>query len=114
MANKTITVHWTGRYPTLCYGEWKIIIDGICLTGIEDSPFKTIGDYQSWHFEEDYSEVFEDYEDGESFSIGWLETNGLQDSLNRHGIILTEEEQIDLYDKIQSEDWRHNSCGGCI
>src|SRR5574343_1110548 len=103
MANKTITVHWTGSYPCICYGELKIIIDGICLTGIESGPFKTLGWYQSWHFEEDYSEVFEDDEDGESFSIEWLETNGLQDSLNRHGIILTEEEQIELYAKVQSE-----------
>ena len=86
MTNKTITVSWTGRYPSLCYGEWIIIIDGITLTGSGDGPFNTRGFYSQWHFDENWLEVFEDYEEGESFSDSWLETNNLKDSLNRHGI----------------------------
>ena len=111
---KTITVCWTGSWPSLCCGEWKIIINGIVLTGIENSSFGTEGDYDSWYFDENWSEVFETYFVGKPFSEEWLNTNGLSDSLLRHGLVLAQEEKLDLYEKIQSEDWRNGSCGGCI
>ena len=109
-----INVEWTGGYPTLCFGEWVIVIDGMKLTGIESGDFNTFGVYQSWHFE-DWSEVFEDDEDGIEFE-DWKEQppNGLVDSLKMHGFEVSEELLYLLYEKIQEADWRHNSCGGCI
>lgn len=97
----------------MCYGQWEIIIDGILLTGIENLPFDTTGTYSSWHFE-NWLEVFEDFEDGVDFSEDWLSTNGLSNSLIRHRISLTTDEKIELFSKIQEQDWRHGSCGGCI
>jgi hypothetical protein len=112
-------VTWTGGYPTLCFGKWKIIIDGIELTGIETENFNTFGTYDTWHFE-NWDAVWETYQDGLHFDSWYTsliseDINGLKSSLIRHGFDIKNEDFIhDLYDEIASKDWRHNSCGGCI
>lgn len=114
-----IYVDWTGSYPNLCSGKWIITIDGIKLTGIEKEEFGTLNEeYSSWHFE-NWSEVFESYEDGMDLDT-WIQVlktddiNGLHASLQRHGIKITDELLSELYKKIQGQDWRQGSCGGCI
>lgn len=108
-----VTVKWTGRYPTLCYGKWVINVDGIPLTGIGNGNFKTYGNYHRWYFV-DWSDEWDRYEDGEEFEVWDWSRNGLKDSLERHGIEVTKELMLELYKAIQMEDWRSNSCGGCI
>lgn len=114
-----IEVNWSGGYPTLCYGKWTIVIDGIKLTGLEQEHFSTYGVYDTWHFE-DWNDVWETYTDGYRFNSWYKnllahDTNGLKSSLVRHGFDINNEDFIeDLYEAIQEKDWRHSSCGGCI
>lgn len=109
-----IKVKWTGSYPSLCGGSWEIIVDGHKLTNLIDEHFDTYGTYSTWYFE-NWSEVWEEYTDGLEFEQ-WKENppNNLVFSLKLAGFKITDELLKELYVKIQSEDWRHNSCGGCI
>ena len=104
-----LTVIWTGSYPCLCSGEWRITINGIDWSNAipvdkRYAPMDTAGTYQEWHFE-DWEEVFEDYEDGLEFDE-WI-------AENEWALALPCAPQ-DLFYEIQAQDWRHNSCGGCI
>lgn len=115
MNKYNVQAEWTGEYPALCFGEWNIVVNGIFLTGIDSESFDTEGIYSSWYFE-DWSEVFEDYEDGLPFDE-WVKSdiNGLHASLTRHGFDLDDMYLMQLlYDAISAKDWRRNSCGGCI
>lgn len=110
---KKIKVNWTGVYPCLCYGEWKIWVDGKDVSDfipedLRNSPMETYGTYNQWHFE-DCIEVFEDYEDGLSFDE-WIEENDTWISK----FLDTVEEKYELYCLINEIDFRHGSCGGCI
>ena len=112
---RDIEVAWTGCYPCLCSGEWKIKIDGQDMSNLipeemRCSPMNTYGSYSSWHFDEDWCEHFEDYYDGLKFKE-WKEQ--YSDLLFKLGIADDQEAQS-LYSKIQNCDWRHGSCGGCI
>lgn len=112
---RNIEVAWTGSYPCLCSGEWKIKIDGQDMSHLipeemRCSPMNTFGSYSSWHFDEDWCEQFEDYYDGLNFKE-WKEQ--YSDLLFKLGIVDDQEAQS-LYSKIQDCDWRHGSCGGCI
>ena len=103
-------VKWTGRYPNLCSGEWIIYKDGKRVEipkELRNSPMYTYGTYSTWHFE-DRSEVFEDYNDGLGFN-DWIKFHTWVKE-----IAPTVPEQEELYLKISDQDWRHNSCGGCI
>lgn len=78
---------WTGEYPSLCIGEWKLyrkyedylddgtkVIDYDNISNLIPENFKyepmyTLGIYSSWYFDQDY---------------------------------------------IEQHDWRYDSCGGCI
>jgi len=114
-----IEVSWTGKYPNLCSGHWKISFNGKSMkvpSPFINSSMGTDGIYSSWHFE-DWMEVFEDYEDGiecEEWlgkNVGWIksmfESIGVLDQV-------TKEDLIKLYNEIQEKDWRYLSCGGCI
>ena len=68
----------------------------------------TFGTYEEWHFE-DWIEVFEDYEDG-LMCDEWIAENKywLDDITDDYNI------QTEIFYAISEEDFRHNSCGGCI
>jgi hypothetical protein len=109
-------VKWTGEYPCLCYGEWIIKYRNDKLELPEDikgESMNTYGEYESWHFDEDYMEEFDSYEDGLGYKE-WVDKNKewLTELFNKYNIPLTELE--DLYKGIQSQDFRTGSCGGCI
>ena len=92
---KEIKVEWTGSWPCLCHGEWKLIIDGEDWSWI--IPFQgedadTHGTYSSWQFSE------------------WLSANA--DWIAK--LDLNEDEARLLFEGFQESDWRHGSCGGCI
>lgn len=110
--NRNVTAEWTGKYPCLCQGEWIITVGGENVNlpeEIKTSHMNTFGTYDTWSFGEDWSEEWESYEDGLTFGP-WAEANTwwLKD-LN-----LSDSELRNLYAAINEEDWRHNSCGGCI
>lgn len=109
--DRAVTAEWTGDYPCLCSGEWIITIGGEKIElpdEVRTSPMGTHGTYNTWTFGEDWEEVWSQYEDGLDFEP-WLQENSWVSNLN-----LSPEEERDLYDAISEEDWRHNSCGGCI
>lgn len=100
---------WTGEYPCLCVGEWKLYIDNVDCTHLipvelRKVPMNTAGMYSSWHFE-NWTEVFESYEDGLEYEE-WIHANEWVYSLPAN--------PVDVYNSFQANDWRHGSCGGCI
>lgn len=103
-------VEWTGNWPSLCCGEWVIKYKGELVRLPDDvvnSSMGTEGEYQSWHFE-DWVEVFDHYHNGIGFTE-WLHENPWASEITSE----TKELQ-ELFSKIQDNDWRHGSCGGCI
>ena len=127
-----IVVQWTGSYPNLCSGVWIFKINGQYLkTEIDEhgkpndgydydhfltKDFGTFKSFDTWHFGEDYDEIWENYEDGMDFDE-WLNSdkfNKLNNLLNNNNFFLSREKLELLYNKINQYDWRNNSCGGCI
>ena len=109
-----IEVKWTGKWPCLCYGEWKLIIDGEDKSSFipEDrlrENMDTYGTYREWRFGNDYEEIWSSYEDGMNCQ-DWISFN--KDWLNN--ISIDEAIQEQLFYEFQASDWRHGSCGGCI
>lgn len=118
MKESKLFVEWTGCYPCLCYGEWVIKYDGIELTVPEDYkevPMDTFGEFGTWYFNEEYMEEWDYYEDGWEKDV-WIKRNldWIKPMFEEHNIEVTDELLSELYDKIQEEDWRQGSCGGCI
>ena len=104
-----VIAEWTGSYPCLCSGEWRLTIDGVDWSNaipIEKrySHMNTAGTYQSWHFE-NWIEVFEDYEDGLEFDE-WVVENPWVAELPAA--------PQDVFYAIQVQDFRPGECGGCI
>ena len=119
---KKIEVNWTGSYPNLCSGKWIIKINGVELidndrhNSILSSSMATYGSYSSWHFEENWIEVFDQYDDGYEFST-WqkqISIKKLFTLIESHNISLSKDDKKSLYEKLQEHDWRNGSCGGCI
>lgn len=108
-----IEVKWTGCYPCLCYGEWKLFIDGedkssLIPEELRQNEMGTYGTYSSWHFE-NWNEVFDDYKDGMNCNE-WIKCNKYWlDNISTDNDI-----QEQLFYEFQASDWRHGSCGGCI
>ena len=109
-----VEAYWDGLYPTLCFGTWTLRVNGKDVSALipkelRHNEMNTYGTYQSWYFDEDWLEVFEDYEDGldcdewVSENKYWLDT-------------ITDDTKVqdDIYYAISENDWRHGSCGGCI
>lgn len=117
---------WTGGYPSLCVGEWKLYrrheeyldngtidiwyddISNLIPENLKYEPMDTLGVYSSWYFDSDYIEQFEDYTDGMNFKE-WC-----KDNESWIHLICKSEYYKDLYEAFQQEDWRYESCGGCI
>ena len=109
---KEIKVEWTGVYPCLCFGEWKLIIDGKDMSSIlpfQGEDANTHGTYSSWQFDENWSEEWDSYESGLNCSE-WLSANA--DWIAK--LDLNEDEAQLLFEKFQENDWRRGECGGCI
>lgn len=115
MNNYNVKAEWTGGYPNLCRGEWIILVDGIKLSGIGSDHFDTYGDFESWSFDDNWSECFESYTSG-AFFHEWKQNhpNGLIESLIRHGMNINDELLESIYKAVSEHDWRNSSCGGCI
>lgn len=104
-----VVAEWTGEYPCLCCGEWRLTIGGVDWSNAipidkRYSHMNTAGTYQEWHFE-DWQEVFEDYEDGLEFDE-WIAENPWVAELPAA--------PQDVFYAIQAQDFRPGECGGCI
>jgi hypothetical protein len=107
-------VGWSGKYPCLCSGEWTIVRNGVDVSNfipdkLRYGPMDTFGTYWRWFFKEDWEEDEEAYEDG-LIECEWIEEN--REWLKK--ICQSDSEMSELYTAIQTHDWRHGSCGGCI
>ena len=54
---KKFKTEWTGSYPSLCSGVWKLYVDGkdksdLIPEDLRNYPMETAGMYQTWHFED--------------------------------------------------------------
>lgn len=108
-----VDAKWSGEYPCLCFGEWKLTVNGEDVSDkipeeLRYCSMNTYGVYQNWHFE-DWLEVFDDYEDGLDCD-DWVEEN--KEWLN--SITISLEVQKEIYYAINRQDFRSGSCGGCI
>lgn len=117
---------WTGGYPSLCVGEWKLYrryneylddgtidiwyddISNLIPEDLRHEPMYTLGVYSSWYFDSDYIEQFEDYTDGLDFEE-WC-----KDNESWIHLICDPKDYKALYEAFNEHDWRYESCGGCI
>lgn len=111
-------VEWTGSYPALCIGSWIFRYKGVELDVPEDyieSPMYTEGIYSTWSFVGEWEEEWEYYEDGLDMD-SWIDSNRswLTKMFKDKGFEMTEELLEEIFLQVQSQDFRHNSCGGCI
>jgi hypothetical protein len=111
-----LEVKWTGDYPSLCFGKWIIKYKGIELKVPEerkyehmntDGIYSTITDYLT-----EESDVYQDgleYNDWITENVDWVTDMFNKSEIFPNGTLIKE-----LYEKIQEQDWRSGSCGGCI
>jgi hypothetical protein len=116
--NNDLYVEWTGSYPCLCSGEWIIKYKDVELNVPENLKHREMGtliEYSTWQFDENWMEEWESHTDGLDKDT-WIKRNEewITKMFEEKDIKVTEELLSELYDKIQEEDWRHGSCGGCI
>lgn len=109
-----IKAEWTGKYPSLCCGHWKLFIDGkdvsnIIPSELRESPMDTEGIYSNWYFGEEWEEIWESYRDGKPV-MEWIEQNDYWLSIITDDIEVKQQ----LFYAIKEQDWRSGSCGGCI
>ena len=105
-----VKVTWSGRWPNLCSGEWRIFVDEMeytekIPTEQRRRPMNTYGAYSKWHFDKMWCEVWETYHDGLK-PKEWYEANPW--------IAEIPAPAAEIYLAFQNKDWRHGSCGGCI
>lgn len=110
----SVIAEWSGEWPCLCYGTWTLIVNDEDVSDkipdeLRSSPMGTYGEYQSWHFDENWSEVFDSYIDGLQCDE-WIEKN--KDWLDK--ISTDHSLQTQIYSAISEADFRTGSCGGCI
>lgn len=111
-----LEVKWTGVYPCLCFGEWIIKHNGIELEIPEERKHKHMNTYGVYSEITDYmTEEEEEYYDGLEYN-DWITENAdwVIDMFNKSEIFPNETIIKELYEKIQGQDWRSGSCGGCI
>ena len=101
---------WTGEYPNLCSGEWRLTIDGKDYSDkipeeLRTDCMDTEGTYNRWYFH-NWSEEWETYSDGLNFSE-W-------EKQNAYWINTLPADNEEIFKAFQLNDWRHGECGGCI
>lgn len=75
----------------------------------------TLGVYYEQEIDEDSEEIWLSYLDGLNKEDWYKENyNWVQVMFHSKGIEITTELLDKLYYKIQENDWRKKSCGGCI
>lgn len=108
-----VEAKWTGGYPNLCSGQWILKVNNkdvskLIPSELRNEPMNTYKTYRSWHFV-NWQEVWNLYEEG-LFCDEWIKKNKeWLDKISTDLII-----QKEIYEAINSQDWRYGECGGCI
>lgn len=108
-----VKANWSGRYPNKCHGEWTLEVNGVNVSmyipaKLRRDSMNTYGTYRRWYFK-NWLEEFEDYEDG-LMCDEWIVENKYWLDIITDDINV----QMEIFTAINSKDWRHGSCGGCI
>lgn len=111
---KNFKTEWTGSYPNLCSGVWKLYVDGkdksdLIPEDLRDYPMGTVGIYWTWNFDDGWGEIWESYIDGFECN-DWIKENDSWISK----IADCYDEKVALFKAFQDQDFRTCSCGGCI
>lgn len=133
--------HWTGKWPSLCYGEWQLfknevrqhvripfndyedvdyenkeayteqeLEDGFRLVRGMGSPANTYReDWSHCALSRDYDELYSTYEDGLKREEWCREYEGFLLEVDPRA-----EDWGKIYRAFRAEDFRPNSCGGCL
>ena len=109
-----VKANWSGSYPCLCSGTWTLEINGKDVSHLipkvlRSDEMNTFGTYYTWGFDDDWMEVWENYKDGLKCSE-WIKENKYW----LDEITTDKDIQIEIFEAINEEDFRRNSCGGCI
>ena len=109
-----VNAEWTGSFPSLCSGVWKLWVDGVNVSdkfpeNLRNDEMNTYGTYYTWSFGNNWDEEWDMYEDGLE-QDSWIKENNYWLST----ITKDYEVKIQIFEAIQMHDWRRNSCGGCI
>lgn len=110
-----IETEWTGKYPYLCCGKWKLFVDEKDMSDIipEDmkyEPMMTRGTYKRYHLDDDWiKEECDEYEDG-YYCNDWISEN--YDWISK--ITTNRTTLADVYLAFKTKDWRYDLCGGCL
>lgn len=110
----TYKAYWTGRWPTLCRGTWRLFKDDKDISDMipnvfRDQNMKTYGTYRRVSLDRSWNEVTEEYTDGLE-ADEWINTNLWW--LN--SITKDPAEQAQIFKAFQEADFRRDSCGGCL
>lgn len=109
-----VEAKWTGKYPNYCSGQWILKVNNIDVSHLipeelRNEPMNTYRDYMSWNFTPDWEVENNYYEDG-LFCDEWLEENEYWlEKISTDPFVW-----VEIYEAINSQDWRYGSCGGCI
>ncbi len=111
---ENIHVTYDNGSSAFCSGVWDIVI-GDKEIAIKGKEMNTRGFYETWEFDDSWSEKWKKHEDGLKIDE-WVKTppKHLIDALKDAEIEITETLLRRLYEKIQPLDWRHLSCGACV
>lgn len=106
----TLEVTWTGSYPNLCGGEWIIRYGGVYLNVPErykDVSMYTARAYETWYFNEDYIEDWEDNYDGLE-EEEWIESNRewVTEMFEEKGFEVTESLLSLFFREVNASDFR--------
>lgn len=109
-----IKVKWTGRYPTLCQGEWELEINGKNMSYLipsskRNKPMYTRGHHKLIKLNKNGKPEQSVYLDGLP-EEDWIKEN--QSWLST----ITDNQQVykKLYILFRQQDWRKHQCGGCL
>lgn len=66
---KVAVAEWSGSWPCLCAGWWRLTVNGVdCTNKIpyqkRNKPMDTYGTYSRWFFGDHWDEQWEEYEEG--------------------------------------------------
>ena len=105
---------WSGQRPALCSGEWLLLKDNVEMSflipeEIRQVSMDTYNVYEKWNIGEDLSIYYTKYTDGLTCD-DWIKKNlyWLENITNNR------KEQEEIYLTFRDNDFRINSCGGCL
>lgn len=113
-----VKAEWTGKFPSLCSGVWKLWVDGVDVSDkipedLRSSEMNTYGEYAQCWLQPTENGGLEDGFDWEKSGLeknDWIRENDYWLST------ITSDYSVKclIFDEINQWDWRHGSCGGCI